>query len=112
MSPISDIAIDYIRRGWAPIPVPFRQKKPILENWQKLKITEADVPRYFNGGPQNIGVRFGPDSCLLTDVDLDAPEAVTAGSRNQDFCLRPRRRGQSAQRKEGRCDPRGRRCGA
>ena len=26
--------LTYIRRGWAPVPVPFRQKGPTLKDWQ------------------------------------------------------------------------------
>ena len=31
-------ARDYIERGWAPIPVPFRTKGPLLDEWQTLRI--------------------------------------------------------------------------
>ena len=70
-----DLARSYIKRGWAPIPVPHRSKAPIIKGWQTLPITEADAPRFFNGAPQNIGILLGPASGGLTDVDLDCPEA-------------------------------------
>ena len=39
-------------------------------------IGEHDLPRYFNGKPQNVGVVLGPTSSGLTDVDLDCREAI------------------------------------
>ncbi|MCX7310263.1 MAG: bifunctional DNA primase/polymerase [Alphaproteobacteria bacterium] len=75
MSPL-DIARNYSARGWAPLPIPHREKKPVIEGWPKLVITEANVAQYFNGAAQNIGVQLGPKSGGLADVDLDCPEAV------------------------------------
>jgi hypothetical protein len=74
------IAIAYIRRGWAPVPVPFRQKGPVIEGWQKLRLTERTARRYFNGGPLNVGVILGPASNNLADVDLDCDEAIAAAA--------------------------------
>jgi hypothetical protein len=71
-----DFALTYIGRKWAPVPVPYRKKKPILVDWGNLRITEADAPRYFNGAPQNVGVIMGAASDGLADVDLDTAEAV------------------------------------
>src|ERR1700730_17275945 len=75
---ILDAAISYIRQGFAIVPVPYRQKGPIIEGWQNLRITAEDAPRYFNGGPQNIGVIQGHASGGLTDIDLDCQEAIAA----------------------------------
>lgn len=69
-------ANEYIERGWAPIPVPHRSKKPVLDEWQKLRIQEADVPKYFDGPHLNIGVVLGAASGNLVDADLDCPEAL------------------------------------
>ena len=71
-----DAALGYIRRGWAPVPVPFKQKGPLLKDWPSLRITEQTVAQYFNGGPENVGVILGPASGNLTDVDLDCSEAI------------------------------------
>ena len=71
-----DTAINYHRRNWSPVPVPFKAKGPLLEGWQNLRLTEADLPRYFNGHPQNIGILLGDPSGGLIDIDLDCPEAV------------------------------------
>ena len=70
------IAIDYIRRNWSPVPVPYRQKGPLLKGWDQLRLTEQTAPQYFNGGPLNIGVILGPASDHLADVDLDCDEAI------------------------------------
>jgi putative DNA primase/helicase len=74
---VSDYALEYVRRGWNPVPVYFKTKKPSGgEGWQTLVIREADVPKYFNGQPQNVGVLMGQTSGGLVDVDLDCPEAI------------------------------------
>ncbi|TNC10424.1 hypothetical protein FF100_22390 [Methylobacterium terricola] len=71
-----ETALQYCRRNWNPVPVPFQKKGPVGTGWGKRVIREADAPRYFNGAPQNIGVVLGPTSNGLTDVDLDCPEAI------------------------------------
>jgi hypothetical protein len=64
---ILDIALDYIdRRYWKPIPIPYREKYPTLDDWGKLEITAANASQYFNGALQNIGVLLGPKSNGLT----------------------------------------------
>ncbi len=72
MTPLEQ-AKQYQRRGWQPIPIPHRSKNPNFPGWQKFKTTESDLPKHFNGSPQNIGVLLHNG---LTDVDLDSPEAV------------------------------------
>src|SRR5215207_5714967 len=69
-------AVRYIRRGWNPVPVRFKEKVPTGNDWQRRTITEQSAPQFFTGEPQNIGVILGPTSGGLTDVDLDAPEAI------------------------------------
>ena len=72
-----DAAHAYLDRyGWHSIPVPHRKKRPILEGWQNLRLSEEDLPSYFNGHPRNIGVLLGEPSGGLLDVDLDCPEAI------------------------------------
>jgi hypothetical protein len=78
MSPLEN-ALEYIRRGWAPVPIPHKSKNPIGDAWQKLRITEADAHQYFNGGAKNVGVLLGGMSDGLADIDLDTTEAVRAG---------------------------------
>ena len=75
MTPL-EIALDYVRRGWSPLPVPFKQKGPVIPGWQQLRITEENAAAYFNRSAQNVGVVLGPRSGGLTDVDLDCAEAL------------------------------------
>jgi hypothetical protein len=79
-SPIHDAALDYLARGWQPIPIAYRSKNPGRDEWEKERWTVADVPRLFNGKPQNIGVLLGEPSAWLVDVDLDHPKAVEIGA--------------------------------
>jgi len=72
-----DVARNYLRRGWMPIPVPSKSKNPGFRGWQQFVIKETDLPVYFNGQPQNIGVLLGEPSSGLVDVDLDCHAAVT-----------------------------------
>jgi hypothetical protein len=65
------LAVEYIARGWAPVPVPYRQKGPVIPGWQQLRLTAQMAPSYFNGAQQNIGILMGPASDHLADVDLD-----------------------------------------
>ena len=70
-----DAALYYIHLGIAPVSVPLRKKKPLLNGWQRLRITAEEVPEHFSK-PSNIGGLMGPLSNGLTDVDLDCKEAV------------------------------------
>lgn len=69
-----DAVLDYHSRGWLPIPVPAGQKKPVIANWQNLRLSKEDLPIHFNNGA-NVGLLLGDPSANLTDVDLDWPEA-------------------------------------
>jgi AAA domain/Bifunctional DNA primase/polymerase, N-terminal len=73
---ILDAAMHYIRRGWNPVPIEYRSKKPIGEAWQNRIIDETNATRFFNGERMNIGVQLGANSHGLCDVDLDCPEAI------------------------------------
>jgi Bifunctional DNA primase/polymerase, N-terminal len=68
----------YLAAGFAPIPVPWRAKGPVLEGWQSLRLTDSDLPGHFNGRPGNIGLLVGEASGNYVDVDLDAAEAIAA----------------------------------
>ena len=70
-----DIARGYLRRGWCPIPVQFKSKKPNTPDWQHMRLREDDLEGVFSG-KINIGVVLGPPSNGLTDVDLDCREAI------------------------------------
>jgi Protein of unknown function (DUF3987)/Bifunctional DNA primase/polymerase, N-terminal len=76
MTPL-EAARDLIHRGFNPVPVDFRDKKPTLgAGWQYVVITEANVDQYFNGKSTNIGVQLGAASRGLCDVDLDCVEGI------------------------------------
>jgi hypothetical protein len=70
-----DTALNYIGRGWNPVVIGYRSKKPIGEQWQLRRITHENAHAYFNGGNQNIGIQMGPVSNGLTDADLDMEHA-------------------------------------
>ena len=76
MTPL-DAAITWIQKGFSPVPVPHRSKRPVLKEWQRLEITTEGAAQYFNGASQNIGVLLG-DKFGSTDVDCDCSEAITA----------------------------------
>lgn len=76
MTPL-DAAITWIQKGFSPVPVPHRSKKPVLKEWQRLEITTEGAAQYFNGASQNIGVLLG-DKFGSADVDCDCSEAITA----------------------------------
>lgn len=38
----------YIHRGWCVVPIPPGQKKPHIKNWPKLRISESEIPKYFD----------------------------------------------------------------
>ncbi|MGH7486676.1 MAG: bifunctional DNA primase/polymerase, partial [bacterium] len=70
-----EIAQAFIAKGWAPIPVPRKGKKPVLESWQNLVVRAGDAHKHFKPD-DNVGVLLGPKSGGLTDVDLDCAEAL------------------------------------
>jgi Bifunctional DNA primase/polymerase, N-terminal len=70
-----DYALQYLQRGWKPVPIPAGQKRPRIKEWQKLRLTETDAVKCFNG-VGNIGVILGEASGGLIDIDLDCSEAL------------------------------------
>ncbi len=74
-SPALEAARQYIRRGWAPIPIPHGEKGPRLREWQKLRLTAEQAATYFRNG-ENIGLLLGEPSGQRVCVDLDHPLAV------------------------------------
>jgi predicted P-loop ATPase len=71
----SQAAAQYIAKGWSPVPVPGRSKGPTEKGWNDP--ARAFSPDDFDYG-QNIGLRLGRVSNELTDVDVDAQEALAA----------------------------------
>jgi Bifunctional DNA primase/polymerase, N-terminal len=70
-----EIARNYLRRQWVPIPIPIGCKQPLRDAWQMLRPTNKEMPTYF-GQPSNIGVLLEMPSGWLIDVDLDHPFAL------------------------------------
>ena len=76
MTPLA-AAESYVGKGMFPVPIPSRVKKPVIYDWPALWLTSSDLPHYFNGKAQNIGLILG-DERGTTDIDLDCPEAIAA----------------------------------
>ncbi len=68
-------AQDYLRRGWGVVPMPSGTKKPVLPEWQNLRLNEVELATHFVDG-SNVGILTGEPSGGLVDVDLDSDEAV------------------------------------
>lgn len=63
--------------GLSIIPVPYKQKGPIIPNWQHVRVTDSNFDKYFSSRKQtNVGVLLGEPSGNLVDIDLDCPEAI------------------------------------
>ncbi len=74
-----EAAREYVRRGWRVVPIPFRQKRPVLTGWEQLRLEEADLHQYFDQ-PANVGLILGEQSGGLVDIDLDCVEARAIAS--------------------------------
>jgi len=75
---ILECARRYTRKGVCVVPIPYKQKGPRLNGWQKLRLKSDDLPRYFPKSDMNIGCLCGEPSGGLIDVDCDCEEAVIA----------------------------------
>lgn len=42
-----EAARNYVRRGWSVVPVPFKKKRPVLKEWEQLRLGENDLGQYF-----------------------------------------------------------------
>ena len=69
-------AMNYIARGYNPIPVRFMSKQPIPRDWTNLKIDDTNVNDFFSNDNVNIGVVLGQASNGLIDIDFDDPDAI------------------------------------
>ncbi len=71
MSAIHEAAVDYLDRlGWQVVKVETRGKKPMEKDWPN----KDPAPENF-GATSNIGVKLGPKSGNLIDIDLDWAES-------------------------------------
>jgi Bifunctional DNA primase/polymerase, N-terminal len=69
---IAAAALDYSKRGWKPVPLGRKTKKPTDKGWAKRPF----APAQFNGNAQNIALQLGAASGGLCDVDLDSALAI------------------------------------
>jgi putative DNA primase/helicase len=63
----------YISRGFFVVPIPPGGNRPFLPEWQELRLSENQLPKYFRTA-ENIGLLLSPSG--LVDVDCDCVEAV------------------------------------
>ncbi|MDX6693212.1 MAG: hypothetical protein QOF02_815 [Blastocatellia bacterium] len=75
-----EVARSYLVRGWMPLPIAHQSKNPNRTGWQRFSIKQGELPQFFNGKPQNIGVLLGKPSGGLADVDLDCAESIALAS--------------------------------
>jgi hypothetical protein len=75
-----EVARSYHARGWMPLPIAHQSKNPNRTGWQRFSIKQDELPQFFNGKPQNIGVLLGKPSGGLADVDLDCAESIALAS--------------------------------
>src|SRR5262245_13162404 len=69
---IEAAALAYDKRGWKPVRVNRKSKKPIGKDWQNRPFD----PHQFNGNSQNVGIQLGAVSGKLVDIDIDVMTAV------------------------------------
>jgi hypothetical protein len=73
----SDAARYHLERGRQPVPVEKNSKRPSGgDAWQLRRYSTSDDLKIYFPSDGNIGLRLGPDSGNLVDIDLDCPEAI------------------------------------
>jgi hypothetical protein len=71
-----EFAQDYVRdRRWSLVHLHEGKKKPVVREWQNLRITADELPSYFSNG-NGVAVLTGVSSGL-GDVDIDCREAFS-----------------------------------
>ena len=74
ISPL-EAARRWSEKGYNVIPIPYRQKKPVIDAWQELRLKPEDLAMHFSSAPSNIGLLLG-EPYGACDIDLDCPEAL------------------------------------
>jgi len=69
-----------IQKGWYPVPVTFKGKLPVGDDWNKPGDPE-EVRKRWERDNLNLGILLGSPSGGLVDVDLDSPEAARLAPR-------------------------------
>lgn len=85
-----DAAVEAFRRGYIPLPILDKDKKPGVPQWTHLAYSNEEEVRekftqWADQGRSNVGLLLGEPSGGLVDVDLDHPKAV----RLRDYFLPP-----------------------
>jgi len=62
-----------VRTGRCVVPIPLREKAPVIKGWPTLQLTQESLHRHF-AAPTNIGLVLGAPSEIV-DIDLDCPVA-------------------------------------
>jgi hypothetical protein len=68
----------YLERGFYTVPVPYKEKRPVISGWQDLRITADNITQYYNGTHQNIGLLLERNflhNKYPCDFDLDTADA-------------------------------------
>ena len=83
-------AAEAVRRGYQPVPIRDRDKRPHGSSWTQLRWdsleqAEASFLRWAEDGAGGVGLILGEPSRGLLDIDLDHPKAV----RLRDYFLPP-----------------------
>ncbi|MBK7406425.1 MAG: bifunctional DNA primase/polymerase [Phycisphaerales bacterium] len=56
--------------------MPARSKRPVIHEWQKLRLKDEDLASHFTDKRGNVGVLLGEPSDWIVDVDIDNLEAL------------------------------------
>ena len=65
-----EAARDYSQRGWHPVPLPPKEKRPVHKDWPSRDFATEGLAQHFSGDG-NIGLKCGIPSGGLVDVDID-----------------------------------------
>ncbi len=104
MTTTSDAVRKYIARGFAPIPIPPKEKNPNRKGWERERWRAEDVSEVWDDG-QGVGLLLGEPSGGLVDVDLDRPEARAVARHLLPPTLKSGRQSCPDGHRWYRCDP-------
>lgn len=78
---VRDAVVAYAQRGWQPLLLRPRDKRPLDGGWATAPPTVDELLTRLDGREYNLGLLLGAPSGGLVDVDLDSPEARALASR-------------------------------
>ena len=62
-------------KGYYVVPIAYRQKRPSVDDWQKLRLKPEQLRHHFGAAASNLGLLLG-EPYGITDVDLECAEAL------------------------------------